>query len=123
VDRQTNRRVISRVHSLVKGIVMDSETALWLLGLVLSFILGWFTNWYFYRKQRKEGESAMKVLEQLQQYNDTVTRLGNDKRGKIIKSDNGTYGIVWTLEFGASVSVGATPRIDVEKGDSKTKKD
>jgi len=92
------------------------EIFLWLLSIVVSFILGWFTNWYFFRKQRKEGESAMKILEQLRQYNDTVVRLGNDKRGKIIKNEKGTYGIAWTVAPNESMSMGAKPKAEVEKG-------
>jgi len=87
---------------------MDSlEISLWLLSITISFVLGWFTNWYFYRKQRKEGQSAMKILEQIQQYNDTVIRLGNDKRGKIIKNKDGTYAIAWSIEVKESISMRA----------------
>ena len=73
------------------------EIFLWLLSIILSFILGWFTNWHFYRKQRREGQSAMRTLEQLKQFNDTVVRLGKDERGKIIKTKDGTYAIAWSV--------------------------
>jgi preprotein translocase subunit YajC len=102
---------------MIKETVMDYlEIFLWLLSIVLSSILGWFTNWHFFRKQRKEGKSAMEILEQLRQHDDAVVRLGNDKRGKIIKNENGTYGIAWTLARSESVSVGAEPKVEVEKG-------
>ena len=35
----------------------------------------------------------------LQQKNDAEIRLGNDKRGKIIKNPDGTYGIAWKVEL------------------------
>jgi type II secretory pathway pseudopilin PulG len=84
-----------------------AEMLLWVMSIILSFVLGWLTNWYFYRKQRNEGKSAMKILEQLQQYNDTLIRLGNDKRGRIIRNKDGTYAIAWSVELKESISVGA----------------
>lgn len=47
----------------------------------------------------------MRLLEQIQQYNDTVTRLGNDKRGRIIKNKDGTYAIAWSVEVKESISM------------------
>lgn len=76
---------------------MYLEIVLWVLGIVIGFILGWLTNWHFYKKQRDEGKSAIDILKQLQQFNDTVVRLGKDKRGKIIRNENGTYGIAWEI--------------------------
>ena len=76
-----------------------SEIVLWVLGLVIGFILGWFTNWYFYRKQRKEGEASTAILKSLQDKADVEIRLGNDKRGRIIKNPDGTYGIAWKQEL------------------------
>jgi hypothetical protein len=76
---------------------MYLEIVFWVLGIVIGFILGWFTNWHFYKKQRDEGKSAIEILKQLQQFNDTVVRLGKDRRGKIIRNENGTYGIAWEI--------------------------
>lgn len=97
------------------------EIALWLLGLISSFILGFFTNWYFHRKQRKENEANAEVLKQIQQYVDAEIRLGNDKRGKIVKRPDGTIAIDWKIELMESVGVGATPKVEVEKKSEKEK--
>jgi len=91
------------------------EIALWLLGLILSFILGFFTSWYFYRKQRKENEANAEVLKQIQQYVDAEIRLGNDKRGRIVKRPDGTIAIDWKIKLMESVGVSATPKVEVEK--------
>ena len=95
---------------------MDSfEIILWLLGLILSFILGFFTSWYFDRKQRKENEASAKILKQLQQHVDAEIRLGNDKRGKIVKRPDGTMAIDWKIELIESIGVSATPKVKVEE--------
>ena len=91
------------------------EVGLWVASVVISFILGWFTNWFFYRKQRKEGEANTEILKQLQSYNNAEIRLGNDKRGKIVKREDGTYGIAWIQQLKEQVTVTATPRVEVEK--------
>jgi type II secretory pathway pseudopilin PulG len=91
------------------------DIALWILGLILSFILGFFTSWYFHRKQRKENEANAEVLKQIQQYVDAEIRLGNDKRGKIVKRPDGTIAIDWKIELVESVGVSATPKVEVEK--------
>ena len=81
------------------------EISLSVLWLVAGFILGWFTNWHFYKKQRKENEAAMSVLEQLDQYKDAEIRLGNDRRGRIIKNPNGTIGITWSVVLSETMSI------------------
>jgi type II secretory pathway pseudopilin PulG len=91
------------------------DIALWILGLILSFILGFFTSWYFHRKQRKENEANAEVLKQIQQYVDAEIRLGNDKRGKIVKRPDGTIAIDWKIELVGSVGISATPKVEVEK--------
>jgi hypothetical protein len=92
-----------------------SEIALWLLGLVLSFISGFFISLYFHRKQRKENEANAEVLRQIRQYVDAEIRLGKDKRGKIVKRPDGTIAIDWKMELMASVETSATPKVEVEK--------
>ena len=72
-----------------------TEIILWILGLPIAFVLGWFTNWYFYKKQRKEGEAITQILKRVEQQQDAEIRLGNDKRGKLIKNQDGTIGIAW----------------------------
>jgi hypothetical protein len=88
-----------------------TEMLLWILSLAISFVLGWLTNWYFYRKQVKEGEANTAILRGLQQKADAEVRLGNDKRGKIIKNPDGTYAVAWKVEIketlGLSESSGA----------------
>lgn len=81
------------------------EIGLSVVWLVLGFILGWFTNWYFYKKQREENEATMKILAQLDQYKDAEIRLGNDKRGKIIKNPDGSIGIAWTQVLKETMSL------------------
>jgi uncharacterized protein YneF (UPF0154 family) len=93
------------------GIEMDLtyEIALWALGLVVGFILGWLTNWYFYKKQLKENEVNSLTLKQIRQYIGAQIRVGDDKRGKIVERPDGTIAVNWQVnvsEFlGASASV------------------
>jgi preprotein translocase subunit YajC len=97
------------------------ELGLWAASLAIGFILGFFTNWYFYRKQREEGKSSIEILRQLRQFNDTVVRLGKDERGKIVKRPDGTIAIDWKIELMESVGVSATPKVEVEKKREKDK--
>jgi len=89
---------------------------------ILTFILGLFLSWYFYRKERKENEKLRKqneanaeIIKQLRQYIGAKIRLGNDKRGKIVERPDGTIAIDWTIELKEPVTVSATPRVEVEK--------
>jgi type II secretory pathway pseudopilin PulG len=88
---------------------------LWLLGLIFSFILGLFTNWYFDRKQHRQNKANAEVLKQLRQYAGAQIRLGDDKRGKIVERPDGTIALDWTIELKEPVTVSATPRVEVEK--------
>ena len=88
------------------------DIALWISGLILSFVLGLFTSWYFDLKQRKENEANAEVLKQIQQYVDAEIRLGNDKRGKIVKRPDGTIGIDWKIELVQSSVESAIPKAD-----------
>ena len=72
---------------------------LWIVGLIIAFILGWFTNWYFYKKQHKENEASAEILKQIRQYVGTQIRLGNDKRGKIVEREDGTIAIDWQINI------------------------
>jgi len=91
------------------------EVIFFLLSLVFGFILGFFANWYFYKKQHKENEAITEVLKRIEQHNDVEIRLGNDKRGKIVKRPDGTIAIDWKIELKEPVTVSATPRVEVEK--------
>jgi preprotein translocase subunit YajC len=71
------------------------EIVLWFLGLVIGFILGYLTNLYFYRKQRKENEASAEILKQLRQFAGAQIRLGDDKRGKIVERQDGTIAVEW----------------------------
>jgi hypothetical protein len=82
-----------------------TEIALWILGIPIAFVLGWFTNWFFYRKQREEGKANTAILQGLQQKADAEIRLGNDKRGKIIKNPDGTYGIAWQVSISETIGM------------------
>jgi hypothetical protein len=75
------------------------EIVLWFLGLIIGFILGWLTNWYFYKKQRKENEPSAEILEQLRQYVGAQIRLGEDKKGKIVERPDGTIAVDWQEKF------------------------
>jgi len=89
------------------------EIVLWFLSLILSFISGFFANWFFYRKQRKESEANAEILKQLRQHAGAQIRLGNDKRGKIAQRADGTIGIDWVETLSETVSVSA--KVSVEK--------
>lgn len=81
------------------------EVILWFLSLILGFILGWLTNWYFYRKQLKENEVSTEILKQLKQHDDAEIRLGDDKRGKIVKNKEGNIAIVWSVDCSEKLSI------------------
>ena len=81
------------------------EIALWFLGLILGFILGFFSNWYFYRKQRKESKANAEFLKQIRQYVGAQIRLGNDKRGKIVENPDGTIAIAWHVNPSETLTV------------------
>jgi len=97
------------------------EITLWFLGLILSFVLGFFTSWYFHRKQRKENEANAEVLKQIRQYVDAEIRLGNDKRGRIVKRPNGTIAIDWKIELMETLGLSATTKAEVKKKREKEK--
>lgn len=91
------------------------EIGLWILSLVIGFILGWFTNWYFYKKQLKENESLTQTLKRIEQYNDAEIRLGKDKRGKIVKNPDGTIAIKWQVNYTDSLTVSDGVSIQTKK--------
>ena len=101
---------------------MTSEVLLWVMSLVIGFIFGWLTNWHFYKKQRKENEVNAELLKQIQQstgaleqYVGAQIRLGDDKRGKIVKRPDGTIVIEWQVSLPSSVTVSAKPQIEVKR--------
>lgn len=95
------------------------EIGLWLLGLVIGFILGWFTNWYFYKKQRKESEAQANILKQIRQYVGAQIRLGDNKRGKIVENPDGTIAIEWYADLSSSITLSAGVNVEVKKGKEK----
>lgn len=94
------------------------EISLWILGLIIAFILGWLTNWYFYKKQRKENEASAEILKQIRQYVGSQIRLGNDKRGKIVEREDGTIAIDWQINISETVLV--SDKLHVEKKKKET---
>jgi hypothetical protein len=80
------------------------ELVLWATGLAIGFILGWLTNLYFYKKQSEENKANAETLKQLEQYIDGQIRVGNDKRGKIVKRPDGTIGIDWQVNISETAS-------------------
>jgi len=84
---------------------LSFEIGLWILGLVIGFILGWLTNLYFYRKQRKETEAYAEFLKQIRQYVGAKISLGNDKRGKIIENPDKTIAIRWTRDISSDAEL------------------
>lgn len=97
--------MIQQLLERVNHLELALEIGLAVLWVVFGFILGWFTNWHFYKKQRKENEAAMEILRQLNGYKDAEIRLGNDKRGKIIKNPDGTIGIAFTQVISDAMSI------------------
>ena len=91
------------------------EIVLWFLGLFLGFVLGFFANWYFYRKQRKENEANDKILKELRQHKNAQIRLGDDKRGKIVERPDGTIAIDWAVELRENIKTSATFKAEVIK--------
>jgi hypothetical protein len=91
------------------------EIVLWLLGLIIGFILGWLTNWYFYRKQQKETKPIIDDLKFLVQKGDAEIRLGNDKRGKIVKKSDGSIAIDWQANFTEGAAMRDTFEVVVNK--------
>lgn len=92
-----------------------SEIVFGILGIVIGFLLGWLTNWFFYKEQRKDGEANTKILQGLQQKGDTEIRRGNDERGKIIKNPDGTYAIEWTVKAEGKIGLVGTLDVIVNK--------
>jgi len=95
----------------------DTFRTEWNLTEAKGFILGFFANWYFYRKQRKESEANAEVLKQIRQYVGAQIRLGNDKRGKIVQNPDGTIAIAWHVNLSETLTV--SDKVSTEK---KTKK-
>jgi type II secretory pathway pseudopilin PulG len=85
------------------------ELVLWILGIIVSFILGFLTSWFFYRKQRKDTVANAKVLKELRQYVNAQIRIGDNKDGKIIENSDGTIAIEWKKELNQSAGVSDLP--------------
>jgi len=94
---------------------LSYEIVLSVTSLIIGVILGWLTNWHFYKKQSKENEANAETLKQLGQYADAQIRVGNDKRGKIVKRPDGTIAIEWQVDLSSSVTVDAKAKIEVKK--------
>lgn len=92
------------------------ELVLWVVGLIIGFILGWLTNLYFYKKQSKENKANAETLKQLGQYVDAQIRVGNDKRGKIVKRQDGTIGIDWQANVSGSIGFSDSVKTELTKG-------
>lgn len=60
----------------------------------------------------------MKILTQFDQYLDAEIRLGNDRRGKIIKNPDGTIGIAWTQVLNEAMALNES--VDKQKKSLKT---
>jgi preprotein translocase subunit YajC len=91
------------------------EIGLSIITLVIGIIVGWLTNWYFYRRQQKESKAIIDDLKFLVQKGDAEIRSGNDKRGKIVKRPDGTIAIEWQVGLPSSVTVSAKPQIEVKR--------
>jgi len=72
---------------------LSYETVSWITSLVASFVPGWFTNWYFYRKELQKSEADSRLLKEIRQFVGAQIRLGNDKRGRIVENPDGTIAI------------------------------
>lgn len=81
------------------------ELILWILGIIASFVLGFFTSWFFDRKQRSENRANAKILKELRQFANAQIRIGDSKDGKIVENQDGTIAIVWKKEFTDSVGI------------------
>jgi hypothetical protein len=92
-----------------------SEVVLWVTGLVIGFFLGWLTNWYFYRKQRKENEANSESIKQIRQFVGADIKTRNDKRGKLVEKPDGSIAIEWHQSLPSSVVVSATSKVEVKK--------
>ena len=95
------------------------EMGLWILSLIVSFALGWFTNWHFYQKQRKESKADAEILKQIRQYVGAQIRLGHDKRGKIIENPRGTIGIAWQVNIPETSGISANADAQKMEGEQK----
>ena len=76
-----------------------------ILTLAVGIILGWLGNWYYYRKQRKEGEANYKILKELRQHVNARIRLGDSKDGKIVERSDGRIAIDWKKEMTESMGI------------------
>ena len=92
------------------------ELVLWILGIIMSFILGFFTSWFFDRKQRKENKANAKILKELRQFANAQIRVGDSKDGKIVENLDGTIAIVWKKEFTDSVGLSDSFEVVLKKG-------
>jgi type II secretory pathway pseudopilin PulG len=92
------------------------ELVLWVLGIVVSFILGFFTSWFFDQKQRKESRANAKILKELRQYANAEIRIGDSKDGKIVEKSDGTIAIEWKKEFTDSMGLSDSVEVKLTKG-------
>jgi len=83
---------------------LSYEAISWIASLVVSFVLGWFTNWYFYKKELRKSEAGSRLLKEIRQFVGAQIRLGNDKRGRIVENPDGTIAIEWHVDLSASVT-------------------
>ena len=77
------------------------ELVLWFLGIIVSFVSGFFISWYFDRKQRI-----------FYQYVDAKIRIGNSKDAIIIKKPDGTLTVEWKKE--SNDSLGFSPSLETK---------
>lgn len=87
--------------------------------IVLGFILGYITNWYFYRKQSKENKADSELLKQIRQYVGAEIRKGNDQNAKIVENPDGTIHIETSRNLPARITVGAEAKAEIKKSDKK----
>jgi type II secretory pathway pseudopilin PulG len=92
------------------------ELVIWILGIVVSFILGFLTSWFFDQKQRKENRANDKILKELRQFANAQIRIGDSKDGKIVENLDGTIAIVWKKEFTDSVGISDSFEVKLTKG-------
>jgi len=91
----------------------SKELAPWLLlGATIVLLYGS----YIITKQR--GREVHRILKQgkiLESLVGADIKTRDDKRGKIVKREDGTYAVKWTVELKQSMQLSATPKVEVKK--------